>query len=157
MTCPECEKNNKVMFDLSNPTIVGDLSNIEQDIIRKVEAGKYITKMPLSKFNVEFRLMNGEDELILTEILKDTSRESEENLLTTQFKRLIMSIEGHSEQHIIDQYVENMPVVDSRHFKICLKATTPNIEIKQNFLCYNCGFEKEVDVPFGANFFWPDL
>ena len=77
--------------------------------------------------------------------------------MTGQFKRIIQSIEGHEDQTIIDQYVENMPTVDSRHFKMCIKASTPNVEIKENMTCKNCGESKEVDVPFGTSFFWPDV
>jgi len=155
MQCPLCSKETSVMFDLGNPTITGDLED-NQNIISQVSPGIFSVLMPLTKFTVGFRLLNGEDELILTEALLDPKEDTEENLLTNQFKRLIQSIEGHVDQEIIDQYVDNMPVVDSRHFKMCLKAATPNIEIKEKFVCRNCDYKQEVDVPFGTDFFWPD-
>ena len=30
------------------------------------------------------------------------------------------------------------------------------IEIKDNFVCLSCGHMQELEVPFGADFFWPD-
>ena len=155
LTCPECSTKTNVVFDLRNPNVSGILEE-NQEIITMVSRGVYSTMMPLSNFKVDFRLMNSEDENILTESIR-SNKNDEENVLTTQFKRLIVSIEDYEEQHIIDQYVENMPTIDSRHFKMCLQACNPNIEIKQDFKCRKCGFEKEVDVPFGTDFFWPDL
>lgn len=154
LKCPECTKETSVTFDLRNPDIIGAIKE-GQEIVSRVSPGVFATTMPLTKFKVHYRLMNGEDEVLLAEAIKDLENK-EENLLTNQFKRLILSIEGHEDQEIIDQYVENMPVVDSRHFKMCLKSTTPNVEIKENFVCRNCGYEQEVDVPFGTDFFWPD-
>jgi hypothetical protein len=154
LKCPECTKETSVTFDLASPKIIGML-NDGQNIVNKVSPGIYSTIMPLTNFDVRYRLMNGSDELALTDAIRD-GKNKEENLLTNQFKRLIVSIEGHTDKSIIDQYVDNMPVVDSRHFKTCLKSTTPNIEIKETFKCRNCDYTQEVDVPFGTDFFWPD-
>ena len=156
VTCMNCGTKNTVLFNLQNPTIVGQLSE-EQEIVTRVRAGVFSTTMPLSKFTIGFRLMNSSDEKILAQEIKKSSEEREQNLLTGQFKRIIISIEGHEEQKIIDQYVENMPTVDSRHFKMCIKSVTPNIEIKETITCRNCEATREVDVPYGTSFFWPDL
>jgi len=154
--CPECATKNIMIFDLRNPPVIGNF-NVDQTIVTEINNGIYSTTMPFSKFTVQFRLMTGADENVLTKELANTSETSEPNLLTGQFKRLITSIEGHSEQSIIDQYVENMPTIDSRHFKICLRSITPNVEIKETLNCKSCGFEKEVEVPFGTDFFWPEF
>lgn len=156
VTCMDCGTKNMVMFDLQNPAFVGRL-DMEQEVIKQISTGIYSTVMPLSKFTVNFRLMNSGDEKFLAQELKKTPEDREENLLTGQFKRIILSIEGHDDQTVINQYVENMPTIDSRHFKMCLKAATPNIEIKETMNCKKCSTSKEVDVPFGTSFFWPDL
>lgn len=156
VSCTNCGTTNMVMFDLRNPQIVGVI-NEEQNIVKRISTGVFSTEMPLSKFTVEFRLMNNSDEKSLAQELKKSPEDREQNLLTGQFKRIIQSIEGHEDQNIIDQYVENMPTVDSRHFKLCIKAVTPNVEIQETMVCKKCNESKEVDVPFGTSFFWPDL
>ncbi len=155
MQCPQCSKETSVTFDLRNPTMTGDLEG-KRELINEVSPGLFSIEMPLTKFTINFRLLNGADEMILTEAIMDLKEGVEESLLTNQFKRLIQSVEGHEDQEIIEQYVDNMPVIDSRHFKMCLKAATPNIEIKEQFVCRNCSYTQEVDVPFGTDFFWPD-
>lgn len=156
IVCPECGTKNNVTFDLRDPEIVGTMP-VDQTIVTEVDSGHYSTKMPFSQFTIQFRLMTGADENVLAKAITNAPETSETKLLTGQFKRLITSVEGHTEQQIIDQYVDNMPTVDSRHLKICLRGITPNIEIKENLNCKSCGFEKEVEVPFGTDFFWPDL
>jgi len=152
--CPQCGAKNDLIFDLRDPKVVGGLDE-NQDIVTKINDGTYSTTMPFSKFTVQFRIMTGADEKVLAQEIDKASKESETNLLTGQFKRLITSIEGHTEQHVIDQYVDNMPTIDSRHFKICLRAVTPNIEINETLKCKACDFTQEVEVPFGTDFFWP--
>jgi len=156
VTCPECNTKNRMEFDLRSPKVIGEF-NVDQTIVTQINNETYSTVMPFSKFTIQFRLMTGADENVLAKAFSNSPESSEPNLLTGQFKRLITSLEGHTEQSIIDQYVENMPTVDSRHFKICLRSITPNVEIKETLNCKSCGFEKEVEVPFGTDFFWPDL
>ena len=156
VTCMECGTKNRVEFDLRNTNVVGN-SNIDASLATFDSPGVYATQMPFSKFNIKYRLMNGADENLMAKEVSKAPEDREHNLLTSQFKRLIVSIEGHDEQEIIDQYVDNMPTVDSRHLKICIKATTPNVEVKETMTCKKCGTQKEVDVPYGTNFFWPDF
>jgi len=156
VNCANCGTANLMQFDLRDTEIVG-LYDEEIDLVNRVSPGVFSTKMPLTQFTVEFRLMNSSDEKMLQKEIQKASEDREQNLLTGQFKRIIVSVEGHTDQSIIDKYVENMPTVDSRHFKTCIKCVTPNVEIKKNLKCKNCSAEREVDVPYGTSFFWPDL
>jgi lipopolysaccharide biosynthesis regulator YciM len=76
--------------------------------------------------------------------------------MTDQFKMMIVSISGYSEKEIIDKYVDNMPAKDSRYLRSIYKLISPNVKIKNDFTCNSCGYEQELEVPFGADFFWPD-
>jgi hypothetical protein len=69
---------------------------------------------------------------------------------------MVVGIEGHTEKSLINKYVDNMPTRDSRFLRKAYKAISPNLEIKQEFTCASCGHEQELEVPFGADFFWPE-
>tara|TARA_R110002110_G_scaffold335082_2_gene545875 strand:+ start:217 stop:996 length:780 start_codon:yes stop_codon:yes gene_type:complete len=156
VTCTSCGTPSTLTFDLRNPNVTG-IVNPDQTIVTRKGCGMFTTKMPLSNFTISFRLMNSADEKFLAKEIKKTTEDRGQNLLTGQFKRLIQSIEGHEDQQVINQYVDNMPTIDSRHFKLCIKAVTPNVEIQETLNCTKCDESKEVDVPFGTSFFWPDL
>ena len=72
-------------------------------------------------------------------------------------KKMIKSVENFTEEEVIHSYVDNMIVTDASHLKKCLKGCTTSIRITQDLTCKNCSNEQEVDVPFGTDFFWPNL
>lgn len=150
--CPKCDTSNEMMFDLRNPKVEGGIKE-NQSIVTVSEEGLFSTQLPFSKFNIKFRLANGVEESKIAQILMDGR---EEFSLSEQYKEMILSIEGHSDKEIINQFVDNMPVADSVHFKMCLKHCTPSIDITEKLVCKNCSHEQEVQVPFGTDFFWPN-
>lgn len=152
MKCPECGTTNLLIFDLRDPKVEGGFKN-DQDIVRMSEDGLFETQLPFSKFNIKFRTANGIEE---SKIALYMINDQKEFKMTDQYKEMILSIEGHEDQAIIDKFVDNMPLVDSSHLKICLKHCSPSISITEKMVCKNCSHEKEVEVPFGTDFFWPD-
>jgi hypothetical protein len=152
VNCPNCDTSNLMMFDLREPKVEGGIKE-DQNIVTVSEEGLFTTQLPFSKFNIKFRLANGVEESKIAQILMN---EREEFSLSEQYKEMILSIEGHSDKEIIEQFVDNMPVADSVHFKMCLKHCTPSIEITEKLTCKNCSHEQEVQVPFGTDFFWPN-
>ena len=154
--CPACETKNRLSFNLSAPTL--KRSEVHEKLkVSKNPNGTYTVTLPLSKYQVEVRLMTGADENYLAQHNKTVRKNKlPENILTSQFKRLIVSVEGHKSKEIIDAFAENMPVVDSHHLRLVNRLITPNIEIKETLVCKNCDHTEEVDVPFGADFFWPN-
>ena len=69
---------------------------------------------------------------------------------------MITSVEGDESRATIDYYVDNMPTQDSRYIRAAYNMVNPSIRIVEDLECHACGHEQEVDVPFGADFFWPD-
>ena len=152
--CPSCGTTSEQQFDLSDSTIVYSETT---DEIQKTENGTFMITMPYSKFKVEFKLLVGEDEIYISN--SNTNKRKKkvlETMLSDQYKRMIVSIEGHQDRSVVNRYVEAMPTVDSRHLKKCYEIATPDIKITQEFNCPSCGHEQEMEVPFGADFFWPD-
>ena len=155
-SCPSCGKKSECVFDLNDKRIVNFDLNEKLDV-KSTGVGTFSTKMPFSKFQIEYKLLLGEDEIHISHMaVGRRKRKMNESMLSEQYKRMIVSIEGHKEPSVIAKYISNMPTVDSRHLRACYKATAPDIKIMQDFECPSCGHEQEIEVPFGADFFWPD-
>ena len=152
VTCPNCETNNTIVFDLREPSVIGGY-NEDQNTVRISDDGLFATTLPFSKFNIKFRLANGIEESKIAQMLINDKKEFS---ISEQYKEMILSIEGHTDQDVINHFVDNMPMADSAHFKACLKHTSPSIDISETLICKSCSHEKEVQVPFGTNFFWPN-
>jgi len=150
--CPSCQAPNKVVFDLSKPLIIdGDLEEFEAE---ETNTGTYIVETPKSQIKVELRLLTGQDE---SKIMKMMSKnKNEEELVSTQMKLYIQSVNGHAEAAYVNYFVENVPAYEARWLRQCYESLAPNIKVSEDFECESCGFEQEMEVPFNTDFFWPD-
>lgn len=156
VSCPSCGERNEMNFDLNKKHIHVSTTGEHLGLL-KIESGNFSTKMPYSKFNVEFRLLDGRDEQTLTKLIADKKKmKMNETTLTDQFKMMIVAIEGHKDKQIISKYVDNMPTLDSRHLKNCYRLAAPDVKVKDEFECRSCGYGQEMEVPFNTDFFWPD-
>ena len=155
VNCPKCTTQNMITFDLMSPKIEGGLDEEGMDIVHYAGDGLYQTTMPGTKLTVKFRLANGEDENRIMEMA--IQGKTVEYGAVLQYKKMIKSVENFTEEEVIHSYVDNMIISDASHFKKCLKSCTTSVRIVQNLTCKNCSHEQEVDVPFGTDFFWPNL
>ncbi len=156
VSCPACGDTTKHSFDLEE-TRVHESCLDESMGITKTPEGLFKVAMPLTKYEVEFKLLTGDDEIYLSEMATNQSKNSGvETNLTNQYKRMIASVQGHKDRLIIEQFVDNMPTRDSRFLKSCYKVVNPDVKVINNYSCTACGFEQELEVPFGADFFWPE-
>ena len=156
MQCPSCEAQNEISFNVSNaevhhPEVEG------LDTIEKNEKGNYMFLLPVCGFKVECRLLTGKDENNLTELARSKKKNRlEDAIVTDQFKTMILSIDGVSDRNVLNKFIDVMPAADARSLRKAYQLITPNVKIKDEFSCTSCGYTQELEVPFGADFFWPD-
>jgi len=156
MQCPACDTQNEISFDISNPHMhYPDTENVST--IEKNENDNFVFKLPVSKFKVECRLLTGRDEQYLVELKQNKKKKRlQDSTVTDQFKMMIASIQGVSDKSLINQFIEVMPAADARSLRKAYSAITPNVKLKDEFSCTSCSHVQELEVPFGADFFWPD-
>jgi len=156
MQCPACDAQNEITFDISNPIVhYPDTDQVET--IEKNENDNFVFKLPVSKFKVECRLLTGRDEQYLVELKQNKKKKRlQDSAVTDQFKMMIVSVEGVKDKSIIGRFIEAMPAADARSLRKVYAAITPNVKLKDEFSCTSCGHTQELEVPFGADFFWPD-
>ena len=69
---------------------------------------------------------------------------------------MIISVGGQTEKPVIYDFVENLPALDSRHLRNVYNAAMPTINLTHDFACEECGYMGRLEVPFTAEFFWPE-
>ena len=154
--CPNCGTKAQMDFDLSKPQMLE--SKYDEDLgVKKTDNGTFLIEMPFSKFTVEVRLLTGKDEKYISQLSKNKAKGGlTETTMTDQYKRMIVSVENINDQETINHYVDNMPLRDARHLRLAYRMVSPDVKVAQDFECNNCGHQQELEVPFGADFFWPD-
>jgi len=155
IVCPSCTTSVDFNFDLSlcemNPHDAYKHWGIEKTV-----NNTFVIHAEKTGVDVEIRLLNSKDEVVLSQLSeKRRKNKLPESNLTNQLRRIIVSVDGNNNPAYVDSFVQNMPAVDSRLIRRTYQKIAPNIDMIQDFICSECDFEGEVNVPFGANFFWP--
>ena len=153
VTCPNCQTVNKRTFDLTEPKVY-DGSDWQDYNIQKLENGNHLITLPISGFKVEVRALIGKDERKIFEMLQDKKRD--QNLITNQMRMFIVAIEGHNQPNVINHFINNVPSAQSRYLRDAYECITPSIKIVRDFECDECGYEQELEVSLGTDFFWPE-
>jgi hypothetical protein len=67
---------------------------------------------------------------------------------------MIQSIDGNSDRGVISQFVETMPILDSKFVREFIKKNNPRLELTRYAIAPS-GERVTFDVTFGVEFFRP--
>ena len=153
--CPSCGTTSEHEFDLEEAKVVNepDLDLFEAE---ETEAGTFLITLPRTGAVVEVRPQTGADEK--KAVSQEATRKKHRlppSGLTDQIKNYVVSVTMNGQQVQADQFIENMPALDSKHLRKTYRNIMPNVELVQHFECSNCGFGQALEVPFTSDFFWP--
>ncbi len=154
VSCPSCAEQNKKAFKLTDAKVYHGDDHEEYDI-EETENGTYKVTLPYSKLVVECKLLTGADELSIVKHMQNKKNKGE-GLVLNQMALYMVSVNGYTEQNVIVYTIQNMVAADSRYLRNAVKTFTPQLRVVSDFECNSCGYEQELEVPFGADFFWPD-
>jgi hypothetical protein len=152
VTCPNCSVNTQHSFDLQNINI----KEASEDI-NITENGTFVVTLPRTGIDVECRLFNGNDEKRLFQSSEKRKKlKLPDTTLTEQYKMLIVSLNGETERGLVEKFIDIMPAFDASYLTKIYDQVAPNVDMKHDFTCLECEQESQVNIPFSANFFWPD-
>jgi hypothetical protein len=155
ISCPQCEKNNKVSINLSELAY----KPFDFDAHPKGK-NSFSFKLPISGVEVTYKLLNQIDEQAIDAELAQLKKFSKENTgeLTTRLKYVISSIDGNPDRPAIRKFVEEVLTArDSAALRKQMRENNPDVDMSFDFKCAHCDLERRLDMPIGASFLWPDL
>ena len=71
------------------------------------------------------------------------------------YKRLIVSIDGQTDNSEISNFVEQLRIMDSRKLFSVYQNSLPSLDTTYKAVCHSCGHTNEGGLPIQANFFFP--
>ena len=156
ISCPACGTSQDHEFDLDEAKVV-TADDLATDDVYMNEKGHISFQLPRTNVNVVVRMMTGKDEnqLIKKSNVRNKNSEKVSTLLTNQLKTIIVSANENTDQFFINDFVDNMPAMDSRFLRKEYAKNIPSIDMTQWFTCSTCFYEKDMEVPFTSDFFWP--
>ena len=161
--CQECGSKNVISIDLTKikiretSQILEDASKSEVLSYDQLENGNIVLQLPKTKWNVECRLMTGDDERIILSVLENKRKfdPSAELTVSEQIKIIISAINGANDPELLAKAVDVMPAYDAKCLRNTYQKLIPNVTIEKKFTCSSCLQEQELEVPFTQEFFWP--
>ena len=151
--CPVCSHRFEHSFSLSEPSIhhTGD------EVIDVIfENNLFYVDLPVSKVRVGLKPLNsGDQKRMDAATSKKMKLKLPESHLTDLLKEIVVSAAGSTDQGLIAKFIEVMPAKDSRLVRDAYRKIIPNVSLTQEISCPNCGSESRMEVPFGADFFFP--
>tara|TARA_X000001382_G_scaffold128277_1_gene117610 strand:+ start:83 stop:826 length:744 start_codon:yes stop_codon:yes gene_type:complete len=120
-----------------------------------VTENKFKVTLPISKKEIEYKILTGGDELNIEKELKSQSKIGSQVTpeLTTRLRYLITSIDGDDSKSTVNNFVQNMLARDSLFFRNAIAEVQCDIELKQEIEFG--GDVVEVEIPLTTEFFWP--
>ena len=152
VACPACATRQKNTFDLVESSVVTGTEEVE-GVVRSA-AGNFVVTLD-NGWEVEIKPLTGVDE---AKILKSMNNKKKAGLAETQIQdqlnAMIVSVSGHEDRGTIAKAVQHMTGKQSRLVRDTYRKVIPNLELKSNFDCRECGASTVMEVPLNAEFFW---
>tara|TARA_R100000353_G_scaffold175152_1_gene144740 strand:- start:705 stop:1580 length:876 start_codon:yes stop_codon:yes gene_type:complete len=156
ITCPNCSTNVEYSFDISSPPVIDFRGNADKLMVTYSSHGTVNITLPMTRAQVECRLLTGADETrVAKEALRKSKKKMDSTSTTDAFRAFITSVNGDNNPFTVESFIQAMPARDARHLRTIYAQVIPNINLKQEFDCSNCGHEADMEVPLGVDFFWP--
>ena len=162
VTCPACGTVQEFEFDLEEQTSTGaafDREELNEKLegVEMTKQGTFLVKLPKSGHTVELKMLTGVDEEKLEKFQKSKAKNNngQSTILTDTMKTITTSVDGITERAQINNFVDNMPALDSRYLRGIYQQLVPNIDMTQEFSCNKCDHTQALEVPVTTDFFWP--
>lgn len=155
VACPSCGDVNDFSFDLIEACAITtpEISGLEYE---QTNNGTFLISAPKTKASIEIKPSTGYDEESIAKTNKMRQKNDLPELgLTDVMMTYMVSVNGNPDRSYINSYVENMPAMDARFIRSSYAKLMPSVDLAQQFRCYSCGYEQEMEVPFTSDFFWP--
>jgi len=151
-TCGNCNNKAHTVVDLNS------LSNVEINEELFKNGNKFDFTLPKSGKVVTFKLLTHKDERDIQQTAKNMSKynKKSDHIGITRLKKSIIAIDGNEDRIMIDKEVESMLSMDSIKLKKYISDISPDVITKFNYECEECGYVREVPIPLGITFFWPN-
>jgi len=156
LICPICFAHGRHEFDLGDFTTMPAKENLVSLGATQTETGTILMNLPVMNIEVECRLLTGVDEKqSLARQQNNKKNKLPEKNLTSQLKSILTSVAGNSDRSYINSFVEAVTASDSKYIRVTYQKCVPTVELREEYVCGECGASTEIDVPFTTDFFWP--
>jgi hypothetical protein len=135
-------------------TILLDELNINKTEIEPDSDGYLETKLPRTGSQVRLKFLTMRDAIEIERIVSEYPAGRPAPLATLRLSKMIVDIDGNKDRGDISKFVENMPIMDSKHIKNFMLKNEPRLDLLKEVIAPS-GEKVMVNIAFGVEFFRP--
>lgn len=143
-------KTNKVF----EHTEILDEITIRQPKVQPDSDGLYTMILPRSGNTLKLRPLTFHDSLELERMADQYPVGRIAPKITWRLNKLIHSVDGNEDRNFISQFVETLPIVDSKEIRTFMRENQPSLDLSRRTIAPS-GEEVIFDIAFGVEFFRP--
>jgi len=128
----------------------------------ELHKNEFSFELPQSKRTITFQALTESKERKIKHQLEEQKKKSRrvkdvtDKQLTTRLKNTILSIDGDTSQEGINHFVDNeLFAADSRALRGQINSVVPDIDLTYEFISEETGERRDMLLPMGVTFFWP--
>ena len=158
ITDPFTNNKQKDTIDLTQ------FENIEYDGSNQVELhrNEFEFELPRSKRKITFMAMTESKERKVKHLISANQKQSRKMKdmtsrdLTTRLKVMILSVDGETEEKVINNFVDNeLFALDSQALRAYINEVVPDVNMTYEFISEETGERRDMLLPMDVGFFWP--
>jgi hypothetical protein len=144
--------NDPVSGERFSTTISLEELNIKQPEVEPDSFGNYEVTLPKSGVTVKLRLLTLGDIKEIEEMIKKYPQGMVAPKITWTLQKQIVSVNGDEEKGVVNKFIEQMPIFDSKFIKKFLDTNEPRLDLVKRVNSPS-GVQVDVVISFGAEFF----
>lgn len=145
-------RNIDVEFDLREVKF----KELNEKLITKGE-NLFQFDLPTSKAKITFKLLTVGDQKQIKAELEGLQKYGKGGALTTPLRFMIQSVNGNDSKNTINNFVNNMPVADTKAFREYLAEVQPDLDLSVELEDPETGEPFRSDINLGFDLFYPDF
>jgi hypothetical protein len=135
-------------------TILIDEINYIQPKHNPDENGLFTFKLPKSNAEVKLKLLTIGEQKELDKLSEQYPVGMVAPIVTKKLEKQIVELNGNTDKSKISQFVNQMPISDSKDIRKFLSECEPKLDLERKIIAPS-GEEVKIDITFGVEFFRP--
>lgn len=135
-------------------TVMLDELNIKRSENKPDENGFFITKLPRTEVMVKLKPLTYSEMLEIDKMAESYPIGRVAPRVTWRLNQIIQEVNGEIERGYIAQFIETMPIMDSKYVRNFIKENQPSLDLKRTVKAPS-GELVTFEITFGVEFFRP--
>jgi hypothetical protein len=135
-------------------TFLLDELNLNKCEYKADENGVFTTTLPKTGSMVKLRPLTFSEVNEINRLSEQYPTGRVAPIITWRLMKQIVEVEGNSSQEIISQFINQLPIMDSKYIRNFLRDNTPSLDLRQTVKAPS-GELVKFNITFGAEFFLP--